>query len=138
MKILLIGLICLMGISGCTNEVEIDGKDISSNPNIPDISNFNSNIAPNIPATPMPGGYQKQDVASEDIKKIAEEVVVILKKEKNFSLVKIHLAATQVVAGLNYFFRLEVKMEEKIVFIDVIAFKALDGTLSITKKEELK
>ena len=96
------------------------------------------NLRPGIPELPIPGGYLRQDPESEDIREIAQHVTLLLQKEHpDYRLQKIHEAATQVVAGLNYFLRLEyVTGQEKIV-LDVISFKSLQRKISITQKQEL-
>jgi len=67
-------------------------------------------IKPQIPEAPMPGGYTKKKVDDPDMVKMAQQAMTLLKKENpDWTLVKLMEVATQVVAGTNYFFRMEIK-----------------------------
>ena len=96
-------------------------------------------VEPTIPDKPIPGGYVLQDPNTEEMKKIAAQVASLFQKEhEDYSLVKAHKVATQVVAGVNYFLRLEFKTKQENAIWDAIVFQALDQSMSITKKEQIK
>lgn len=89
-----------------------------------------STVKPVIPPTTIPGGYMKQSNLS-DPKLVAEanQAMLLLQKEhSDWQLVKIHEAATQVVAGMNYFFRLEIKAKDSTMLYDVIMYVPLGKT----------
>ncbi len=96
---------------------------------------------PVIPTAPIPGGYQKQDPLSADIQSIAKDAVILMQKENaNLVFVKVHEAATQVVAGTNYFLRIEFKEKDSTVLYDIILYETLPPAKekSLTRFEKLK
>jgi hypothetical protein len=88
---------------------------------------------------PIPPGYMPQNPEAREIQKMAGRVAALLRKDHpDYKLEKVHKAATQVVAGVNYFFRLEFKTDKGIALWDVVAFVSLSDKLSITRKQQLK
>ena len=91
--------------------------------------------APKLPKRPGPlaGGYRVQDVTKPEIIEVANKAVEMLKKQTpDIELVKIVSAATQVVAGLNYRFVLEVKTNNEIEKWTVVVYRSLKNTYMIT------
>lgn len=122
-------LIALLGLfSGC---YEDNSREKSTTPA--------PTVAPAVLETAIPGGYIKQDPASEDTKKMAQKAVELLQKDMpGVDLHAIVAAATQVVAGVNYYFRLELKTTKKVSSWDIIVFQGLDKSLTLVQKEEVK
>ena len=82
----------------------------------------------------IPGGYYKQDPKMKEMQIKAKETVKLLqKKHPNLKLVKVLKAATQIVAGTNYFFQLELKTGKKTVIMNVIVYEDFKGKMTITK-----
>ena len=91
--------------------------------------------APKLPKRPghLAGGYTAQDVTKPEIIEVANKAIEMLKeKTPDIELVKIVSAATQVVAGLNYRFVLEVKTNNQIEKWTVVVYRSLKNTYMIT------
>ena len=84
----------------------------------------------------IPGGYTKQDPQMKEMK---EKAVQILKeKYPKWQLVKVIKAGTQVVAGTNYFFRLEITENQTKSVWDLIVYENLKGKMNIIKAVKVK
>lgn len=87
----------------------------------------------------VPGGFEKQDPASPDMMAMATRAVRLLAQEcPQAGLIKVHQAATQIVAGTNYFFLLELANGERRSFWEVIVYQDLENNVSLLKKQQLK
>jgi hypothetical protein len=92
-----------------------------------------------IPPDIIPGGYIQQDPDSQDMQEMAQKAAALMQKEyPNYKLIKVHKAATQVVAGINYFFVLEFQAGETKPLWKVTMYVALNNEASLTQKEEIK
>ena len=89
---------------------------------------------------PSAGGFTEQDVNHPDIVRIAKHAAEFLQKENpDYALVKIHKAASQVVAGINYLFVLEFAEKEKRDLLwEVLVYEDFSQHLSLVKKTQLK
>ncbi len=104
---------------------------------VQDAKDATSMITPPISEVGIPGGYIKQDVESPEMIQAANKAISLLQDENSgLTLVKLNLAATQVVAGMNYYLEFEAKMGETTNVWKVILFQALDQSYSITKQEK--
>ena len=91
-----------------------------------------------IPDRPIPGGYTRQKPNDPRIQEKAQQALSLLQKEHpDYRLAKIHEAATQVVAGLNYFFILEVKGNDGNSVWQVIMFQSLQGKVELKRKKKM-
>lgn len=96
-------------------------------------------MPPKISQEPIPGGYLQQDPKAENMQKMARKAVELLAKDNpGMELSQVLKAGTQVVAGLNYYFRLELKLQDKVSHWDIIMYEDLGGNCSLTEKKEIK
>lgn len=96
-------------------------------------------ITPKILEKAIPGGYHRQSSEDKSIQEKANQALALLQKDMpTAKLVKIQDAATQVVAGMNYFFCLELDNAGKKEIWNVVMFAGLDKSLTLTSKKRIK
>jgi hypothetical protein len=80
---------------------------------------------------PVVGAYAPQDSSSSEIREEVAQAISLLqadRKDPNIGLVAIRSASTQVVAGTNYKFDLDVKTGKGPKHITVVVYKDASGT----------
>ncbi|NUM36195.1 MAG: hypothetical protein HUU50_16760 [Candidatus Brocadiae bacterium] len=128
--ILLLAAISMICVSCDRNQIQ--EKSIPQNTE-------ESKMPPKISQEPIPGGYLQQDPKAENMQKMARKAVELLAKDNpGMELSQVLKAGTQVVAGLNYYFRLELKLQDKVSHWDIIMYEDLGGNCSLTEKKEIK
>jgi len=81
----------------------------------------------------IPGGYSPADINDAEVKDAAKFAIETLAKLYNgATLVKITAAATQVVAGLNFYLVLEINIGGQSNKFDVTVFRSLFGSYELT------
>jgi hypothetical protein len=83
---------------------------------------------------PLVGGYSKASVKDKEVVDAAQFAVKEQAKKTNskIELIKVVRADRQVVAGMNYKLRLEIKTGEQLSLVNVVVWKKLDGTHALT------
>lgn len=86
----------------------------------------------------LPGGFHLQEPDRPDTVEMAKKVVALFKQEHpEYNLVKIHKAATQVVAGLNYYFLLEFSQGSQKFLWEIIAYVDMQQKMTLVKKKQI-
>ena len=87
----------------------------------------------------IPGSYMKQDPSIPSLVKIAQKTLKLLPGyQSGWKLIKLYKAATQVVAGTNYFFILETGDANNAIVWKLYIYEDLQGHLSLTKASKIK
>lgn len=83
---------------------------------------------------PVVGGYSKADVKDKEVVDAAQFAVreQAKKTKSKIELIKVVRADRQVVAGMNYKLRLEIKTGDQLSLVNVVVWKKLDGTHALT------
>lgn len=83
---------------------------------------------------PVVGGYSKADVKDKEVVEAGQFAVKEQAKKTNskIELIKVVRADRQVVAGMNYKLRLEIKTGDQLSLVNVVVWKKLDGTHALT------
>lgn len=122
-----IAIIATMGLISCKEE-QMQNKPAEQK----------SQESPKISKEIIPGGYLQQDPKSEDMQKMAHKACDLLSQENpGVELVQVLQAGTQVVAGLNYYFRLEAKIKDKVSQWDIIMYEDMGRNCSLTTAKKL-
>ena len=77
----------------------------------------------------LPGGYSDSSPLAQDVKAAAEFAV---SKQKGATLERVLAAETQVVAGLNYRLKIEVKTSSGPRIAQAVVYRDLENKLSLT------
>lgn len=80
------------------------------------------------------GSYKERRLEEPDVQAMHTSLMNVLKADfPTWEWVKTHQVAVQIVAGANYFFLIEVKINEKTVVMEAVLFRKLDGEVSLKK-----
>lgn len=86
----------------------------------------------------IPGGFLEQPPEDSDMSQAAQKALIQIQKDcPNAQLVRIHKAATQVVAGINYFLILELNIENTKSLWEIFAYENFQGTLELVRKNRI-
>ena len=101
-------------------------------------------VSPSIRAESMPGGIAEASVEDQWVLEAARSSIEAKSKAMReedkekisaISLVKVLSARQQVVAGMNYFLRLQVTVNETLKEADVVVWRQLSGEYRLTSWE---
>lgn len=115
------------------------GAEVPTTPEAPAAPPEEGGSMVKISETPIPGGYMRQDVNEPEIRDMAKKATgLLLEKAGQCSLLRIRSAATQVVAGTNYHFVLDLSGRDTIRTWELVMYCGFSGDAEISQSRMLR